>query len=134
MPLTAYFALENVYQFHEVAENWILRRYQAQTGEADGAETVRPQWGEMVVAIFPDRSTKRTEQLERGQTANQQITVYLRTRILVTDTNTPQQPTDVLFDPQGRAWQCLSTGEWDEAKGFSAVLQRSGRRGERPWV
>lgn len=134
MPLTAYFPLENVYQFHESAEQWILRRYLPVTEEGDGAEATRGPWGEMVVPIFPDRSTKRNDQLERGQVMDQQVTVYLRTRILVTDTSSPQQPTDVLFDPQGRAWQCLSTGEWDEAKGFTAVLKRSGTRGERPWV
>lgn len=134
MALTAYFPLENVYQFHESAERWILRRYFVGVGQASGAERTRPPWVERPIDVFPDRSTKRTENLELGQTGVQQITVYLRTRILVTDTSKPEQSGDVLFDPQGRAWQALSTGEWDEAKGYAAVIQRCGRRGEKPWI
>lgn len=133
MALTAYLPLETVYQFHEVAESWILRRYPPQVQEAPGAERVRGTPVETVVDLFVDRSNKGEQQLAQGQTAPQTCTVYLRTRLLTTDQTNPQ-PNDVLFDPQGRAWIAISCGDWDEARGFAVVLRRSGFRGQAPWV
>lgn len=129
MPLNAYLPLEFVYQFHETAENWILRRYAAQVTQSDGAERTRPTWQELVVPVFPDRTRKQDQQQPQGQVGPQTCTVYLRTRLLTTDPSTPQ-PADVLFDPLGRAWQAAESGEWDEARGFATVLQRVGKRGD----
>ena len=134
MPLFAYLPLEQVYAFHEAAESWILRRYDPEVQEAPGAERVRGAFRESVVDLFVDRSNKGDAQLVQGQTAPQTCTVYLRTRVLTTDTSVPQ-PADILFDPQGRAWQALSSGEWDEARGFATILQRAGSRGAlAPWI
>lgn len=133
MALTAYLPLEAVYQFHETAETWILRRYPPQVQESPGAERTRGTPIELVVDLFVDRSNKGEQQLVQGETAPQTCTVYLRTQILTTDTNSPQ-PSDVLFDPQGRAWIAISTGDWDEARGFAAILKRAGRRGEGLWI
>lgn len=132
MALFAYLPLEGVYKFHEAAENWILRRYLPAVEEEDGAEITRPLYQESVIPLFVDRSTKRTDNLERGQAAPQQQTIYCRTRLLVTETASPQ-PADVLYDPAQRAWQVLSTGEWDEARGYTAVVQRAGNRGQKPF-
>lgn len=133
MPLNAYLPLEAVYLFHETAENWILRRYDPEVQEGEGAEHVRPAWSESIISVFPDRSTRRMDQQPRGQTGPQTHTIYTRTPIRVTDTSVPQ-PNDVLFDPQGRAWQAIESGEWNEARGFAIVLQRAGMRGQRPWL
>ena len=133
MALLAYRPLENVYQFHEIAERWILRRWPAQRVIAAGGEAVRGQWSESWVDVFPDRSTKSTAITDAGQDSPQTCTVYLRTRLLTTDKAAGPQPADVLFDGQGRAWQARSQGEWDEARGFATVMQRNGSRGQPPW-
>lgn len=134
MALTAYLPLEAVYQFHETADSWILRRYDPMVEEADGAERTRSTFQESIVDVFIDRSNKGDQQLVQGQTAPQTCTIYLRTRVLTTDTSVPQ-PADVLFEPStGRAWQALSTGEWDEARGFAVILKRAGMRGQSPWI
>lgn len=131
--LNAYHPLEAVYKFHEAAETWILRRYTAQVGARPGAERVRVAWAESPVAVFPERQPRRTEQLDAGQTAPERRTIYLRTRLRLTDTSTGQ-PTDVLFDPDGAAWQATEDGRWDEAKGYAVTLTRAGQRGLPPWV
>jgi hypothetical protein len=133
VPLAAYLPLENVYAFHETAENWILRRYVPAVTSAAGAERRRAAWGESVVAVFPERQPRRTLQVDGGQQAPEQRTVYLRTRLRLTDT-TSTQPTDVLFDPNGCAWQATEDGRWDEARGYAVTLTRAGRRGMPPWT
>lgn len=133
MPLTAYAPLETVYQFHQTAEAWILRRYPVANDAQAGAERRRSAlWAESVIPVFPDRSGKRTTQDDAGQKNPDKCTVYSTTRVVLTDTSTGQ-PTDVLFDPRGRAWQATASGDWDEARGFAVVLTRSGQRGQAPW-
>lgn len=134
MALTVYHPLEAVYAFHEKAETWILRRYPAAVVEAPGAERVRsPAWGETPVAVFPERQPRRERQTDAGQSAPETRTIYLRTQVRLTDTTT-NQPTDVLFAPDGTAWQSYEDGRWDEARGYAVRLTRSGRRGMRPWL
>ncbi len=134
MALTAYLPLETVYKFHETAEQWILRRYPASVEVVAGAERRRVGPVESIVDIFPDRNApQRTDtQTDAGQQAPERCTVYLRTRLLRTDTTTGQ-PADVLFDPLGGAWQAVDDGRWDEARGYGVELVRSGRRGRPPW-
>lgn len=129
MPLNSYLPLESVYKFHEQAENWILRRYTAQVTQSDGGERTRPNWMESVVPVFVDRTAKSDLSLPQGQVGPQSCTVYLRTRVLTTDPSRPQ-PADVMFDPQGRAWQARGSGDWDEARGFATILDRVGKRGD----
>lgn len=134
MPLTAYHPLAAVYKLHETAERWILRRYPPGTAESPGAERVRlTPPGESFVNVFPERRPQQTVQQDAGQAAPEQRTIYLRTRIRTTDTSTGQ-PTDVLFDPEGKAWQATQEGRWDEARGYAVVLTRAGMRGQAPWV
>lgn len=133
MPLTAYNPLEAVYKFHEPAERWILRRYLAQVVAQPGAERRRGAWAESVVDVFPERRPEATQQVDGGQEQAQRMTIYLRTRLRMTDTASTQ-PSDVLFDPEGNAWQVVEDGRWDEARGYAPVVQRAGRRGMRPWV
>lgn len=134
MPLSAYQLLEAVYKFHEAAERWILRRYAPQVAALTGAERVRgPAWTEVVVDLFPERRPRRTGQSDSGQAAPEQRTVYLRTRLLITDTSTGQAA-DVLFAPDGTAWQAAEDGRWDEARGYQVALTRAGTRGRPPWA
>lgn len=133
MALTAYLPLESVYKFHQTAESWILRRYPAQVVAQPGAERRRSAlWAESVVPVFPDRSGRLTTSDDSGQRNPDRCTVYTTTRVVLTDTSTAQ-PTDVLFDPRGRAWQATASGDWDEARGFAVSLMRSGQRGEGQW-
>lgn len=133
MPLAAYHPLAAVYAFHEAAEKWILRRYLPQVVGQPGAERRRGGWSETVVDVFPERRPESTLQVEAGQQAGQRMTIYLRTQLRMTDTTDPQ-PSDVLFAPDGTAWQVVEDGRWDESKGYAPVVQRAGRRGQRPWV
>lgn len=133
MPLLAYTPLEAVYQFHEAAERWILRRYLPQVVAQPGAERRRGGWAEMVVDVFPERRPEVTLQDDGGQRPAQRMTIYLRTQLRMTDTANPQ-PSDVLFAPDGSAWQVVEDGRWDESRGYAPVVQRAGRRGQRPWV
>lgn len=132
MTLTAYLPLEQVYKFHEPAEKWTLRRYAPQVTAQPGVERRRGAWGESVIDVFPDRSGRNTVQGDPGQANPDACTVYTRTRLRLTDTTT-QQATDVLFDPEGAAWQTHHDGRWDEARGYAVVLKRAGRRGQAPW-
>lgn len=131
--LTAYLPLEAVYKFHESAETWILRRYNPQAQATLGAERSRAAFVEFPVAVFPVRDPDSTANGEGGQTNTERRTVYTRTPIRMTDTTIPQ-PSDVLFDPSGAAWQTFADGRWDEARGFAVALTRAGRRGHAPWV
>lgn len=131
--LTAYNPLAAVYDFHATAENWVLRLYTPQVAVTDGAERRRVAWAENVVAIFPERRPSSTTQTIAGQDAPEQCTVYTRTPLPQTDTTNPQ-PSAVLFDPRGGAWQVTSDGRWDEALGYAATLTRAGRRGQAPWL
>jgi hypothetical protein len=133
MSLTAYHPLEAVYKFHEVAERWILRRYAAAVVAAPGAERRRANFAESFIDVFPERNPESSQQVDGGQQTSQQMTIYTRTRVRMTDTSQPVQPSDVLFDPEGNAWQAVQDGRWDEARGYAAVLQRAGKRGQRPW-
>lgn len=133
MPLTAYHPLAAVYDFHATSENWVLRVYTPQVQVVDGAERRRVAWAESIVAIFPVRDPDRTEQGPGGQQNIEMRTVYTRTLLPMTDTTTPE-PSAVLFDPAGIAWQVASDGRWDEALGYAATLTRAGRRGQAPWV
>lgn len=133
MPLLAYHPLAVVYAFHEAAEKWILRRYLPQVVAQPGAERRRGGWSERVVDVFPNRRPASTEQRDAGQQNLEERTIYLRTRLRMTDVSA-DQPTDVLFDPQGNAWQVFEDGRWDEALGYEARLRRAGKRGQRPWV
>lgn len=133
MPLTAYLPLEAVYKFHEPAETWILRRYNPQVQAVTGAERCRVAFAESAVAVFPERDPDSTQNNDGGQTMTERRTIYTRTRINATDTTVPQ-PSDVLFDPQGAAWQTFADGRWDEARGYAVALTRAGRRGQAPWV
>ena len=90
-------------------------------------------FAESFVDVFPERSPERTLQTDAGQQEAERRTVYTRTKLRMTD-RTSDQPTDVLFDPEGGAWQVVEDGRWDEARGYAAVVQRAGRRGQRPWV
>ena len=133
MPLLSYHPLAVVYAFHEAAERWILRRYLPQVVAQPGAERRRGKWSERVVDVFPERRPESTLQVEAGQQVVQRMTIYLRTQLRMTDTSDPQ-PSDVLFDPQGNAWQVVEDGRWDESKWYAPVVQRAGKRGQRPWV
>ena len=85
--------------------------------------------------MFPDRSGKASGLTDAGQTSPQKTTIYTRSRIVTTDSaNDPVQGCDVLFDPMGRGWQAMSSGDWDEARGFAVVLTRRGGRGLPPWT
>lgn len=132
MPLNAYLPLEQVYLFHESAETWILRRFTPQVGQAAGAERTRSNWAEKPIKVFPDRTAKDENLRLQGQMGPKRATIYLRTRLLTTDTAKPQ-PADVVYDPLGGAWQAVSSGEWDEARGFAIVVQWVGRRGDGNW-
>lgn len=131
--LTAYNPLAAVYDFHAAAENWILRVYTPQVAVVEGAERRRVAFAESVVAIFPHRAPSSMQQTPAGQDEPERCTVYTRTPLPQTDTTNPQ-PSAVLFDPRGGAWQVTSDGRWDEALGYSATLTRAGRRGQAPWV
>lgn len=133
MALTAYYPLEAIYQFHEAAEKWILRRYLPQVVAQPGAERRRGGWAEQPVDVFPNRRPSSTSQGDGGQGESEARTVYLRTRLRMTDA-AGAQPTDVLFDPEGNAWQVFEDGRWDESRGYEVRLRRAGRRGQRPWV
>lgn len=133
MGLTAYLPLEAVYKFHEVAEQWVLRRYNPQVNATTGAECRRAAFAETVIAVFPVRDPDATQNLDAGQANVERRTIYTRTRVEMTDTTVPQ-PSDVLFDPSGAAWQAFGDGRWDEARGYAVVLTRAGRRGLAPWV
>lgn len=133
MPLLAYNPLEAVYAFHEVAEKWILRRYAPQVAAQPGAERRRGVFGEQLVDVFPERRPETTRQADQGQQNVERRTIYSRTRFRMTD-RTSNQPSDVLFDPDGNAWQAVEDGRWDEALGYAAVIERAGKRGQRPWV
>ena len=132
MGLTAYLPLASVYDFHEKAESWVLRRYTPQVNATAGAERRRAAFAESVIAVFPERAPSSTQNLDAGQANVERRTIYTRTRILVTDTTTAQA-TDVLFDPSGAALQTYSDGRWDEVRGYAVVLTRAGRRGLAPW-
>lgn len=141
MPLAAYAPLVAVYQFHEVAETWILRRYLQGVVLAEGAERIRPAFSEMPIAIFRDRSTSGTNQGDAGQGAPKTCVVYTRTRLLTTDGDAgAEQAADVLFDANplskspGAAWQATSSGDWDEARGYAVTLTQAGKRGLPPWA
>ena len=132
-PLNAYAPLEQVYEFHE-AERWVLRRYAAQVVAQPGAERRRGAWAEVPVEVFPDRSGRQSVQGDPGQSNPDLRTVYTRTRVRLTNTATQNvQPTDVLFDPEGAAWQATADGRWDEARGYAVELRRAGQRGRAPW-
>jgi hypothetical protein len=131
--LTAYHPLEAVFKFHEPAETWILRRYNPQVQAVAGAERARVAFSESAVAVFPERRPSTTQNADPGQTGTEGRTIYTRTPIRMTDTTTPQ-PSDVLFDPSGAAWQTFADGRWDEARGYAVTLTRAGRRGQAPWV
>lgn len=133
MPLFAYNPLAQVYNFHQAAERWILRRYTSQVVAQPGAERRRGGFQERFVDVFPERRPERTAQTDGGQANLERLTVYSRTRFRMTD-RTDVQPTDVLFSPDGSAWQVVEDGRWDEALGYAAVVERAGRRGQRPWV
>ena len=133
MALTAYHPLAAVYDFHAKAERWILRRYNPQVSAQAGAERRRAAFSEMVIDVFPVRDPDSTQQQDAGQVNVEKRTVYTRTRVDATDTTVPQ-PSDVLFDPEGAAWQTFADGRWDEARGYSVTLTRAGRRGQAPWV
>lgn len=132
MSLKVYHPLTAVYKFHEVAERWILRRFPPEVSARAGAERVRPAAVESVVDVFPERRPRRTVQLDAGQTAPEQRIIYLRTRLLLTDTSTGQAA-DVLFAPDGTAWQATEDGRWDEALGYEVTVTRAGMRGVPPW-
>lgn len=135
MPLFAYRPLEAVYAFHEKAERWILRRYLPGAEVGPGANRGRRGFGETVVDAFPERQPRRTQQTDAGQTAPERRTIYLRTRIRITDTSGDLAlASDVLFDPEGAAWIAAEDGRWDEALGYAVVLTRAGMRGGPPWV
>lgn len=136
MGLTAYLPLEAVYAFHEPAEQWILRRYAPDTGIAAGAERTRTTYASSVIALFRDRTAKRTGQGDPGQTGPATCTAYTRTRLYTTqDAQVSRQPADVLTDPQtGWQWQATASGDWDEARGFAVTLQRCGVVGQGPWA
>lgn len=133
MPLTAYHPLEQVYKFHETAERWILRRYAAEVVATTGAERRRGLADETWIDVFPERRPERTVQQDAGQATVERRTVYTRTRVRMTD-RTADQPSDVLFDPEGNAWQAVEDGRWDEARGYAVVIERAGKRGVRPWA
>lgn len=133
MALTAYHPLEQVYKFHEPAERWMLRRYLAQVIATTGAERRRAGFGEQWIDVFPHREPERTTLADPGQQTVERRTIYTRTRVRMTD-RTSDQPSDVLFDPEGNAWQAVEDGRWDEARGFAVVVERAGKRGVRPWA
>lgn len=134
MALKAYLPLAQVYDFHASAERWILRRYAPQVTAQTGAERRRGDWGEAVIDVFPDRSGRKSTQADGGQANPDARTIYTRTPIRLTDTTRENvQPTDVLFDPQGAAWQASNAGEWQEASGYAVELTRAGVRGRAPW-
>lgn len=134
MALTAYLPLAQVYDFHAVAERWILRRYAPQVVAQPGAERRRGAWSESVIDVFPDRSERKSVPDDAGQQNPDLRTIYTRTRIALTDTSPNNvQPTDVLFDPEGAAWQASADGRWDEALGYAVELTRAGQRGRVPW-
>jgi hypothetical protein len=130
--LTAYHPLAQVYAFHEKAERWILRRYNPQVSAQPGSERRRVAFAETVIDVFPHRDPDRTQQQDAGQASIKRRTIYTRTRINATDT-TSAQASDVLFDPEGAAWQTFGDGRWDEARGYAVALTRAGRRGQAPW-
>ena len=135
MALTAYLPLAAVYDFHAQAERWVLRRYLPATAEADGAERTRPGWNESVIDVFPDRSGRKTLATDAGQTSPATCTVYTRSRIVTTESDSsPVQACDVLFDPRSNAWQATASGDWDEARGFAVTLTMRGGRGLPPWT
>ena len=134
--LAAYNPLEQVYAFHEPAEQWILRRYVQQVEEAPGAERVRGAFSESVIALFRDRSGKGQARRDAGQATVSTCVVYTRTRLLTTN-DQPENPqaADVLFNPaDSSAWQATAAGDWDEAKGYAVTLTRVGVRGRAPWA
>lgn len=133
MALNAYKPLEGVYKFHESAERWKLRRYQAAVAAAPGAERVRDKFAERFVDVFPDRRWRGEKQGDGGQRTEQTCRIYLRTRILPSDDDVTQ-PADVLFDPQGRAWSAPTVGAWDEANGLEVKLVRCGSLGSPPFA
>lgn len=142
MTLTAYNPLEVVYAFHEASERWVLRRYaQSVTVDAYG-EPVAPGYSETPVDLFRDSRSQRAQTSDLGQVSAERCTVYLRVRLRVQDSSTPDVPTysDVLFDVQGRtgepgsAWVVTETRGWHPSKGFEHVLVRQGQRGYAPWV
>lgn len=134
MALTAYLPLAQVYDFHATAERWILRRYAPQVTAQAGAERRRGEWAESVIDVFPDRSGRKSTQTDGGQANPDVRTIYTRTPIRLTDTPPNNvQPSDVLFDPHGGAWQASNAGEWQEALGYAVVLTRAGVRGRAPW-
>lgn len=136
MGLAAYLPLEQVYAFHEPAEQWILRRYAPDTGLAAGAERTTTTYVSSVIQVFRDRTSQRTGNADPGQTGPTTCTAYTRTRLLTTlDGQVSRQPADVLTDPQtGWQWQATAMGAWDEARGFAVTLTRVGAVGGPPWV
>ena len=133
MALTAYLPLEQVYAFHEAAEQWLLRRYAQEVAAVSGANRRRAAYSETWIAVFPERQPRRTDQVDAGQKAPERRTIYSRTRLQLTDT-TNATSADVLFDPSGAAWQAVEDGRWDEARGYAVVVQRAGRRGIPPFA
>lgn len=135
MGLAAYLPLELVYAFHEPAEQWILRRYAPGTGLAPGAERTTTTYASSPIAVFRDRTAKRTGNQDSGQTGPATCTVYTRTRLRTTsDVQGTPQPADLLVDPKtGNVWQATASGDWDEARGFAVTMTRQGAVGTPPW-
>jgi hypothetical protein len=133
--LTAYLPLEQVYAFHEPAEQWILQRYAPDTAIAAGAERTRTIFASSLIQVFRDRTSKRTGLTDGGSTGPTTCVAYTRTRLLTTqDAQVTRQPADVLTDPQtGWQWRATASGDWDEARGFAVTLTRCGTIGGPPF-
>ncbi len=139
MPLAAYAGLEAVYAFHEAAETWILRRYAAAVSVEDGAARTRsPAFASQPIALFRDRSSKATTNAATGQQGPATQTIYTRVQLLTTDDQraaASPQPADVLANPaDGSTWQAVSSGDWDEARGYAVRVQRCGSVNTPPWA
>ena len=136
--LAAYLPLETVYQFHETAETWILRRYAPTVQVGAGAERTRPAtYTATPIQLFRDRSSKSTVQAVQGQRGPDTHTVYTRTKLLVTDDQraTGAQPADVLINPaDGQVWQVIASADWEEARGYQVEIERCGSLGTPPWA
>ena len=131
--LTAYFPLESVYAFHEVAEWWTLRRYAIGVVTTPSGERIRPAFAEVPIKVFRDPRAMTAQQGDPGQADAWDCTVYLRTRLRTVDRDAPQQ-TDVLFRSDGTAWQAVGVDDWTDARGCATRLVRHGKRGAGPWA
>lgn len=136
--LAAYLPLETVYAFHEPAETWILRRYAPTVQVEAGAERTRPEaWTSVPIKVFRDRSNKATANAVQGQRGPGANTVYTRTKLYTTDDQRAgsPQPADVLTNPaDGSMWQAVSSGDWDEARGYAVRVERCGAVAASPWA